>query len=779
MATRILRTHGPGRARVGRSGKKRGLTSGVWLLAALGAAVLIAFLPAAATGANAAANLDQCANGAAPSPSNDGCDVAAADWVNGNLGSSKANYLEGDSIPYRMRFSNLATTGPHAVTIEWDTTKSGKHAIDYIDTYNQSVLNANPCLGVSPCSAPTTFPIPKDPQVDNGSSSPIKQGAGVFTLWGGTITGVTCGLGGRTGSCAGTNPYFYKNGTGFVGDKSAAITVQFTASVANPVLAWGGHIAQRRANTFSGGWGDGNAAVNIPGSPYHTRLIDLDGAGGNQDRSLSADAVTFPGSITIVKDTVPDSSQSFSFTGLPNPPLSNFSLVDDGTNTNNSKLFDNITNFQTYTVAEAAVSHYTLSFNDPVCTVTSANGGTQSGDTSTRTVTIGLKEGENVTCTFINTHGVNSPSIATTLSASTGSIGDTVHDSATLTGATADAGGTVTYTVYTDNACSLGARDAGTKTVTNGSVPDSDGLQFNSAGTFYWQAVYSGDSNNSGATSACTSEQLVIGPNSPSIATTLSATSGNVPLTVHDSATLTGATSDASGTVTYTVYSDNTCSTAFADAGTKTVTNGVVPDSNAVTFNSAGDFYWQASYSGDSNNDPATSVCTSEHLVVNNPITHQITPTATDCSLFNSGGSATLSQLQYSVKAGKINQVSPGVFFYWIKVTAVAGSNTFVLHQAITTGNFSTYFASASGSNVFTSSCVAVKGANITQSGADTTVTFTASSAGTYIIGVKYSASSITGATAPSPTTVGYDFYISSPNLQSSTTSHIDLVKKP
>ena len=51
-----------------------------------------------------------------------------------------------------------------------------------------------------------------------------------------------------------------------------------------------------------------------PGSPYHTRLIDLDGSGGNQDRSLSADAVIFPASITIVKNTVPDSSQSFSFT---------------------------------------------------------------------------------------------------------------------------------------------------------------------------------------------------------------------------------------------------------------------------------------------------------------------------------------------------------------------------------------------------------------------------------------------------------------------------------
>ncbi|MES2088834.1 MAG: hypothetical protein V4532_02440, partial [Pseudomonadota bacterium] len=50
---------------------------------------------------------------------------------------------------------------------------------------------------------------------------------------------------------------------------------------------------------------------DISGSPYHMRLVDLDGSGGNQDRSLSADAVTFPGSITIIKDAVPNNAQDF------------------------------------------------------------------------------------------------------------------------------------------------------------------------------------------------------------------------------------------------------------------------------------------------------------------------------------------------------------------------------------------------------------------------------------------------------------------------------------
>src|SRR5207244_3072836 len=125
-----------------------------------------------------------------------------------------------------------------------------------------------------------------------------------------------------------------------------------------------------------------------------------------------------------------------------------------------------------------------------------------------------------------------------------------------------------------------------------------------------WQAVYTGDANNNGATSVCTEEHLVIGKNSPTIATTLSATTAAIGDTVNDSSALTGATASAGGTVTYTVYTNSTCTAGAQDAGTKTVTNHLVPDSDGIQFNSAGDFYWQAVYSGDANNNGASSVCT-------------------------------------------------------------------------------------------------------------------------------------------------------------------------
>jgi hypothetical protein len=245
---------------------------------------------------------------------------------------------------------------------------------------------------------------------------------------------------------------------------------------------------------------------------------------------------------------------------------------------------------------------------------TSTGSGTSSS-TSGATANITMAADGVVDCTYTN-HINLKPTIATTLSDESIEVGGSVHDSATLTGASANAGGTVTYTVYTDSACSQGAQSAGTKTVTNGVVPDSDPVTFNSTGDFYWQAVYSGDADNDGATSVCTSEHLVVTQKHPSIATTLSADTIQVGGSVHDSATLTGATANAGGSVTYTVYTDSACSQGAQSAGTKTVTNGVVPDSDPVTFNTAGDYYWQAVYSGDANNAGATSVCTSEHLVV-------------------------------------------------------------------------------------------------------------------------------------------------------------------
>jgi uncharacterized repeat protein (TIGR01451 family) len=579
------------------------LTRGVWLLTALVVAALFAFMPSAAFGANPSANLDQCANGQAPSPSNNGCNgTPDTDWVNGNLGASKAVYFEGDSIPYRLTFDNLSLSS-HTVTIEWDTTKSGTHALDYITSYNQSVLDANPCLGVSGCNPFSfdEFPIPADPQVTGAGVTPI---AGNLTMFGGDITGVSA--------------YSYPDGTGFAGDKSARITITFTATTANPVLAWGGHIASRQD------WGLTASAVSIPGSPYHTRLIDLDGAGGNQDRSLSAEAVIFPGFIHIVKNTT-GGDATFGYTASPSP-LSDFNITTVGGTGEND--FDNITNFQTYTVNEATLPAHWV-FDSLNCSVGSPNGGTQT--VTNRSVAINLMEGEQVTCTYANHHAVNSPTIATLLSDDSITVGGTIHDSSTLTGATSDAGGTVKYRYYSVLAdcqagtfATTGGTSAGDKTVTNGVVPNSDDATFNTAGTYYWRAFYSGDGNNNAASSTCQDETLVVGKASPTLTTDAG---GDLTLGVNgsdlsDTATLSGTTSDATGTITYHLYFGTDCSAANEVAGSP-VTNPNVDGngdyvSPSIHVTKAGTYRWVANYGGDDNNEATHNGCNgeNENLVV-------------------------------------------------------------------------------------------------------------------------------------------------------------------
>ena len=139
--------------------------------------------------------------------------------------------------------------------------------------------------------------------------------------------------------------------------------------------------------------------------------------------------------------------------------------------------------------------------------------------------------------------------------------------------------------------------------------------------------------------------------------------------------------------------------------------------------------------------------------------------------------------MEYSLKNNPvvINQVNPGVFSYWVKVTATAGINTFTLNQTITTGNFNTLYAITSGSNVFYSNCSTGPKPTFLQSsttgtGGTVTVRWNAPTAGTYIISVKFNSTSVAGKTGPNPTTVHYDF---STVGVSGSTSGINLTKKP
>ena len=347
------------------------------------------------TDATPAANLDQVRNGPATAP------VSPGDWVNGNAGPSNAHYIEGYSIPYRCIMTSLPIGPSITLTLGYDIKHGDKHAIDYLthfdrinvpphnDVFGHPPEAILPLLGVTgvsatvstyaiPAPSSTGSPVPPQPTqshndlITNEGPDSVKM-----TLFGGTISGIS----------------YFSQGNLTASKSETQISVTFTADSQTAVLAWGGHIASRLDWGYEPG-GDPRSAGGISGSPYHMRLIGwtLDTL-GQQDRSLKSAAVyAMDGSITVIKDAIPDDSQVFTFTSttLSSP----FYLDDDGVG-------DNFTIFSglgagTYDVTETVPTGWDLTsivISDP------SGGSSSSGSTAT----IDLAEGESVVVLFTDT----------------------------------------------------------------------------------------------------------------------------------------------------------------------------------------------------------------------------------------------------------------------------------------------------------------------------------------------------------------------------------------
>ena len=244
--------------------------------------------------------LEQVRNGSGAAPLTTGA------WANGNLNASQAHYAEKWSIPYRLVISGLTVGSSNTAVIEWDIRQGGKSALDYITHYNNldnplgSHLSTfghapetiDPKAGVAGpgLGEPQTFPIMPPTSVNSpvldqptASFNSLINGnsqLGLMSIWKGTINSMIYGPQGDLNAAASTQQ----------------LTIVFTANASTVVIAWGGHIASEAD------WGTDNSASAISGSPYHTRLISFNGSGGNQDRSLSADAVIDPPDCSLTGD---------------------------------------------------------------------------------------------------------------------------------------------------------------------------------------------------------------------------------------------------------------------------------------------------------------------------------------------------------------------------------------------------------------------------------------------------------------------------------------------
>ncbi|TMC00456.1 MAG: hypothetical protein E6J40_02060, partial [Chloroflexi bacterium] len=220
----------------------------------------------------------------------------------------------------------------------------------------------------------------------------------------------------------------------------------------------------------------------------------------------------------------------------------------------------------------------------------------------------------------------NCTGLTTNATAGPVTIGGSISDTATLSGASGPTG-TMTFNAYSNAACTTSVFSISTTTLVG---PDGSGNFTASsgnftplaAGTYYWIASYGNDPNNAPATTKCldANESSVIAPKQPGIVTTAGSatTFGN---TVSDSATLSNTALEpdgvtkAQGSITFKLFgpsaSPSCTNTNLVFTSSPFAVNGDGPyGPTSFTPTTAGTYYWIASYTGDlPNTKSATTAC--------------------------------------------------------------------------------------------------------------------------------------------------------------------------
>jgi hypothetical protein len=151
--------------------------------------------------------------------------------------------------------------------------------------------------------------------------------------------------------------------------------------------------------------------------------------------------------------------------------------------------------------------------------------------------------------------------------------------------------------------------------------------------------------------------------------------------------------------------------------------------------------------------------------------TGQIAPTATTCQDFKNGTAGNLTEILYGVKGTKINNVAPGVLFYYSLVTVPAGQHTISVDQT-TSPSFTLFGIQKDQAILWSSNCTKV------QSNKFGSFTVNNSTETTYIIGIKYDPTTVVGKPVPGNVTYTFTTYIDG-NIVSTSPDSLVLKPKP
>ena len=219
----------------------------------------------------------------------------------------------------------------------------------------------------------------------------------------------------------------------------------------------------------------------------------------------------------------------------------------------------------------------------------------------------------------------------------TEATGASSYDTSSVTGvAGVTPTGSVTYTFFTTGDCSgVGTSESppGGSLLSDGLVPNSLTVGPLAAGTYSFQATYSGDSSYLGSTSSCEPFSVNKVSNVPITTSVVSETTGVTGSTWHDTSTIFGVSGfPPTGTVDYDYWTNGGCTDTPTSLFYVLINpDGSVPDSPSVGPLAAGSYSFLVNYFGDNNYWGSNSVC--ETFTVNKA------PTTTTIGLTETVGS--------------------------------------------------------------------------------------------------------------------------------------------
>ena len=281
----------------------------------------------------------------------------------------------------------------------------------------------------------------------------------------------------------------------------------------------------------------------------------------------------------------------------------------------------------TYYLTEAAAGTTNLANYAATITCTDSNGhqtGLPTDAPFSGSLAITPVASSSISCTLTNM-AKPTPTVTTVVNdaatnaawTGTETTGARAYDTATVTGGISPATGTVTYSYFTNGTCTLPVASTQTVTMSAGNVPNSSTTDALAAGSYSYEASYSGDTNNEPSTGVC--EPFTVSKATPTTATVVNDAATNAPWTgtemtgarAYDTATVSAVAGfTPTGTVTYSYFTNGTCTTPPDSTETVTMSAGSVPNSSTTAALAAGSYSFDAVYNGDANfGASAASVC--------------------------------------------------------------------------------------------------------------------------------------------------------------------------